>query len=238
MTGLGGNPIQAAIADHDVDRLHDAISAGAGADLGEDGPAMLRSAVEAELTDGRAAGEEPHIDLTVLLLAGGADPRRPAGPDGSALDFAVARGHWLAALVMDQWGRTPAPDPDPLPTVPEDEFTPANEAIEHDRFRELYEVLAGGTDVHEEQSGWSLLMNAVSDAMDAGAQNGEIHLDAVALLLAMGADPWRGPRGKPPMGAAHMSFVNGFTPGTLLFTSWTRDWPAAYGPPATWQGGR
>jgi hypothetical protein len=236
MTGPAADPIRVAIADRDLDRLEDAISAGA--DLGADGPALLRSAVEAEVTDGQAAGAEPHVDLTVLLLAGGADPRRPDGPDGSALDFAVARGHWLAALIMDQWGRTPAPDPDPVPAVPEDEYTPANEAIELSQFRKLYDVLAGGTDVHQEQSGWSLLMNAVSSASDARAQAGETHLDVLALLLAMGADPWRGARGKPPLGAAHISFVDGFTPATLLFTSWTRDWPPAFGRPATWQGGR
>jgi uncharacterized protein len=236
MIGPAGNPIQAAIADRDLDRLEDAIRAGA--DLSEDGPALLRSAVAAELADAQAAGEEPHVDLTVLLLAGGADPRRPDGPDGSAIDFATARDHWLAALVMDQWGRAPAPDPDPVPAVTEDEYTPANQAIEMGHFRKLYDVLAAGTDVHEEQTGWNLLMMAASSASDARAQTGETHLDELALLLAMGADPWRGPRGKPPLGAGHMSFVDGFTPATLLFTSWTRDWPASHRPPAPWRDGR
>ena len=52
MTEPTGNSILAAITDRDLDRLHHAIRAGA--DLGDNGLALLRSAIKAELTNGQA----------------------------------------------------------------------------------------------------------------------------------------------------------------------------------------
>lgn len=194
-------------------------------DLEAEGPELLKLAVEVELQDASRPGDEAHVDLTSLLMIGGADPRRVV--DGqSALDVAIARGHWLAALVMDRWGHPPSADSDSLAAPPAKETVLGlYHAIEHRRFRELHGLLDAGVSVHTEVNGSSLLVEALAFESDTEAQVGAIHLDCSVLLLAMGADPWRPPNGKAAPVAAELAGGDFcFAPDVLLYNSWTKNW--------------
>lgn len=190
-----------------------------GTALGDDGPRLLKSAIEAELADARRTGGEAHVDLTALLLIAGADPRRPV--DGaSAVDLADEHGHWFAALLIDRWGRPPAADPDPLPPPqPRESIWALDTAIEVERFRDAYDMLAAGADVHAEVGRNSLLVQALYLEEDGYTQSREMHLDGSALLLAMGADPWRPPRDAPAPTAAQLA-DHWYAPAALLYRSW------------------
>ena len=218
-----------AITDGAADRVLQLIRAGVNfalrADLGltEDGPGLLKLAVEAELDCATRSGGEPHVDLTALLMIGGADPRRPV--DGaSALDLATARGHWLAALVMDRWGRAPSAGSGVASQSEGDLVDDLVQAIEHDRFRVLRDVLAAGADVHTEVWGQSLLVYSMDSEETVNAATREVHLDSSALLLAMGADPLRPPRGATGPTPAQRAAERFYAPDILLYASWTRSW--------------
>jgi hypothetical protein len=218
-----------AITDGAVDRVLQLIRAGvnfalrADLDLTEDGPELLKLAVEAELDRATRSGEEPHVDMTVLLMIGGADPRRPV--DGvSALDLASARGHWLGALVMDRWGRAPTAESGVVSPPEDDLLDDLVQAIEHDRFRTLHDLLAAGADVHAEVSGESLLVYSMDSEETVNASTREIHVDSSALLLAMGADPFRPPRGATGPTPAQRAAERFYAPDILLYERWTRLW--------------
>lgn len=217
--------IRDAVVDRAVDRVFNVIRFGP--DLTQDGPALLKLAVAGEMDEAGQSGEEPHVDLTTLLLIGGADPRQSVDGE-SAVELAGARGHWLAALVMDRWGRPPATEPSPPPAAPSTAFlVTVLRAIEFERFRELHDILAAGADVHTEASRGSLLMQALFFEADAEAQVSEIHLDCSALLLAMGADPYRPRRATTGPNAAELAAdAVRYTPDLMLYKSWTRRWGA------------
>jgi hypothetical protein len=68
------------------------------------------------------------------------------------------------------------------------------QALEHDDLDSLRGQLADGLDPNTERDGMSLLDRAYDVASDGEAQVGAaFHVDAIALLLAWGADPRRSP---------------------------------------------
>lgn len=172
-----------AVARRDTSRLF--RLAGFGPDLADDGPALLRRAVESELSDARASGSEAHVDLTVLVMMSGADPRK-AGDGASTLEVARAAGHWFAVLVMEAWGHHPA---DAGPAAPPPDGA-AVKALAREQFRHLHELLAG-RNLHAEIEGQSLLSEALENETSYWQQDGVVHLDGSAMLLALGADPQR-----------------------------------------------
>ena len=67
-----------------------------------------------------------------------------------------------------------------------------------------------GADVNAERDGVSLLQLAMDGELDVHAQTGEpLHVDATALLLARGADPFRKTAGGHGTTAEHVAFLNG-----------------------------
>ncbi|MFD7160076.1 hypothetical protein ACFV9C_36180 [Kribbella sp. NPDC059898] len=66
---------------------------------------MLQHAIEVELDAHAQTGEPLHVDVTVYLLARGADPlASPLGGAGSAFHLAWMGGHWLAVALMEAFG--------------------------------------------------------------------------------------------------------------------------------------
>lgn len=93
----------------DLQRLLEAIRAGADLEEEEGGISLLQHAIDVELA-GHENRHELHVDMTALLLALGADPLRPAGVRTiSAQQFATDNGHWLASLLIDAWVRSSPP---------------------------------------------------------------------------------------------------------------------------------
>ena len=87
----------------DLIRLQELLDAGHDVeDGGANGWTLLRHAIDVEIDSHTQSGEPLHVDVTALLLARGADPRRTC--DGvSAVVEAELRGHWLAAELMRAW---------------------------------------------------------------------------------------------------------------------------------------
>jgi hypothetical protein len=210
-------PFQDAVNDRAVPRLLELVRAEI--DLGGRGPELLKSAIEAEMDDSRRTGDEAHADLTTLLLMAGADPRRTGG-GVSALEVAAELGHWFAALLIERWGRPPLADSYPLGAPqPEESIWELDTALHVDRFRDAYDMLAAGADVHAEVGRNTLLIQALHGEDDGYAQTGEMHLDGSALLLAMGADPWRPPRSAPGPTAAQIADSR-YPAAALLYRNW------------------
>lgn len=84
------------------------------------------------------------------------------------------------------------------------------DALDADDLPALKAALDAGADVNAERDGVSLLQVAMDSELDAHAQTGEpLHVDATALLLARGADPFRRTAGGAGTTAEHVAFLNG-----------------------------
>ena len=71
----------------------------------DDGLTLLHHAIDVELDAHVQTGEPLHVDLTALLLALGADPRRGSGGGvgPTAEHVAFVNGHWLASCLIEAW---------------------------------------------------------------------------------------------------------------------------------------
>ena len=98
------SPAHLAVGHEDLPRLRDLLDAGHDIeDDNGDGWTLLRHAIDAEHDGHLQSGGPLHADVTVFLLARGADPARK-GPRGMpAVTEAEIRGHWLAAEIMRAW---------------------------------------------------------------------------------------------------------------------------------------
>lgn len=84
------------------------------------------------------------------------------------------------------------------------------DALDEDDLPALKAALDAGADVNGERDGLSLLQIAMDGELDAHAQTGEpLHVDATALLLARGADPFRRTANGTGTTAEHVAFLNG-----------------------------
>lgn len=87
----------------DLVRLRELLDAGH--DVEEDagnGWTLLRHAIDVEIDGHTQTGEPLHVDVTALLLARGADPRRACNGIPAVVE-AELRGHWLAVELMHAW---------------------------------------------------------------------------------------------------------------------------------------
>jgi hypothetical protein len=100
----------------------------------------------------------------------------------------------------------------------------AHRAVEHGDLETLARLLRSGeADIHEEDDGFTLLHHAIDVELDAHNQTGEpLHVDTTALLLALGADPRRGPSGGAGPTAEHFAFVNGHWLASCLIEAWIK----------------
>ena len=97
-----------AIETEDLDAIRDMIAAGVDIENLNGGTSVLRHALDVEI-EGMRAGYALHVDMTVLVLAAGADPARPTGePAESALETARRGEHWLAVELFEAWLGRPA----------------------------------------------------------------------------------------------------------------------------------
>ena len=69
-----------------------------------DGLNLLQHAIAIEV-DAQGQDTPLCVDATALLLAMGADPRRPNRAGVTAADLAASRGHWLAEFLIAAWLR-------------------------------------------------------------------------------------------------------------------------------------
>jgi uncharacterized protein len=105
----------------------------------------------------------------------------------------------------------------------DDDFydTPAHEAVEMEDLPTLRELLRSGVDPNEEQRGLTLLHHAIDVEVQGHVQTGRLlHVDATALLLAMGADPLRRSGGGTGVTALHFAFVEGHWLAQELIEAW------------------
>lgn len=100
--------IHAMVEMEELDNLRKEIDAGIDVEVVHGGLSLLQHALDVEIA-GIRAGNGPHVDVSALLLAAGADPFRKTGwQNQSALEMAEAEGHWLAAALFRAWGRRKA----------------------------------------------------------------------------------------------------------------------------------
>lgn len=99
------SPAHQAVADHDLGRLRELLDAGHDIeDDNGDGWTLLRRAIHAESDRHARTGEPLHADLTMFLLARGAQaPGTSTSPESEA-EFL---GHWLAAEIISAWAKCP-----------------------------------------------------------------------------------------------------------------------------------
>ena len=103
------SPAHQAVTDHDLNRLRELLddSYDIDGDNG-DGWTLLRRAIHAEAARHARTGEPLHADMTMFLLARGADPRAGSTPAEAEAELL---GHWLAAEIICAWtGRVSNPD--------------------------------------------------------------------------------------------------------------------------------
>lgn len=94
-----------AVEAQDLEKLLEAIRAGADIEEIYGGISLLQHAIDVE-SCGYHNGQPLHVDMTALLLAMGADPLRPTGYDNmTAQQMALESGHWLASILIDTWAR-------------------------------------------------------------------------------------------------------------------------------------
>jgi ankyrin repeat protein len=109
-------PAHQAVGQQDLALLRDLLDAGH--DIEDDngnGWTLFRHAIAVEHDGHRQTAEYAHADMTVLLLARGADPQR-LSPDGTTpLDDAETQDHWLAVEIIRAWTAPP-----PAPRSPTD----------------------------------------------------------------------------------------------------------------------
>ncbi|MDT0267422.1 ankyrin repeat domain-containing protein [Streptomyces sp. DSM 44915] len=113
----------------------------------------------------------------------------------------------------------------PRRTVPPSHYawTPAHRAIALEDLPALRAALDAGADPHEEHFGKTLLHHAVDVERDSTAhRRPPPHADAVALLLARGADPTRRAALGTGTTAEELAVANGHWLATELFDAWKR----------------
>jgi uncharacterized protein len=98
------SPAHLAVEHKDLPRLRDLLDAGHDVEDDNGGEwTLLRHAIDVEYDGYLQSGAPLHADVTMFLLARGADPTR-RGPGGMpTVTEAETRGHWLAAEVMRAW---------------------------------------------------------------------------------------------------------------------------------------
>jgi uncharacterized protein len=97
------SPAHIAVEQQDLQRLRDLLDTGH--DVEDDdghGWTLLRHAIDVEHDSHVQAGGPLHADVTVFLLARGADPLRPCN-GMTVIAEAQICGHWLAAEIMRAW---------------------------------------------------------------------------------------------------------------------------------------
>jgi ankyrin repeat protein len=103
----GMSPAHLAVEMEDAERLQTLLDEGASVHEEHEGLTLLHHAIEAEADGHGQTGDRLHVDMTALLLANGADPRRRShgGAGVSAEHVAFVNGHWLASRLIDAWLR-------------------------------------------------------------------------------------------------------------------------------------
>jgi hypothetical protein len=97
-----------AVEMEDLEALRDLLDQGDNINEEHQGLTLLHHAIDVEIDGHTQTGDPLHVDVTAYLLARGADPqRRSGGGSGvSAEHMALARGHWLASCLIEEWIRT------------------------------------------------------------------------------------------------------------------------------------
>ncbi|MEW9549702.1 ankyrin repeat domain-containing protein [Nonomuraea sp. NPDC050783] len=103
----GMSPAHLAVEMDDAEKLQVLLDEGASVHEEHDGLTLLHCAIEGEVDSHAQTGDRLHVDMTALLLANGADPRRRShgGRGVSAEHFALVNRHWLAARLIEAWLR-------------------------------------------------------------------------------------------------------------------------------------
>lgn len=92
------------------------------------------------------------------------------------------------------------------------------DALDSDDLKVMVDAIKAGFDINSERDGFTLLHAAIDSEADVHIQSGEpLHVDATALLLALGADPKRRPSGGRGISAEHMAFQIGHWMALELF---------------------
>jgi hypothetical protein len=103
----GMSPAHFAVEMEDAEKLQALLDEGASVHEEHDGLTLLHHAIEAEVDGHAQTGGRLQVDMTALLLANGADPRRRShgGAGVSAEHFAFVNRHWLATRLIEAWLR-------------------------------------------------------------------------------------------------------------------------------------
>lgn len=101
----GMSPAHQAVELGDVKALYDLLKSGSDIHEEDHGLTLLHHAIDVEVDSHIQSGQPLHVDVTALLLAMGADPRRRSGGGTgiTAEHYAFTQGHWLASCLIDSW---------------------------------------------------------------------------------------------------------------------------------------
>ena len=101
------SPAHLAVELEDAERLQALLDEGASVHEEHAGFTLLHAAIDVEIDGHTQTGDPLHVDMTALLLANGADPRRRShgGTGVSAEHFAFVNRHWLASRLINAWLR-------------------------------------------------------------------------------------------------------------------------------------
>lgn len=97
------SPAHQAVEASDIKGLVEALRSGADVNEEFGGLPLLHHAIDVEIDSHVQTGEPLHVDMTAIVLAAGADPRRSShGGNGvTAEHMALVRGHWLASILIE-----------------------------------------------------------------------------------------------------------------------------------------
>ncbi|MGA5763996.1 ankyrin repeat domain-containing protein [Nonomuraea bangladeshensis] len=103
----GMSPAHFAVEMEDAEKLQALLDEGADVHEEHYGLTLLHHAIDVEVDGHAQTGDPLHVDMTALLLANGADPRRRSGGGTgvSAEHFAFVNRHWLASRLIEAWLR-------------------------------------------------------------------------------------------------------------------------------------
>jgi hypothetical protein len=103
------------------------------------------------------------------------------------------------------------------------DYNLSHDSIESEDIEGLLALLRAGADIEDEMNGFTLLQHAIDVEVANYRDDGELHVDMTALLLAMGADPQRRSEGGSGASAESFALEMGHKWATILIDAWIRD---------------
>ncbi|MGV9547913.1 ankyrin repeat domain-containing protein [Streptomyces ardesiacus] len=156
---------------------------------------LLTHAIDMEGDSHLQSGHPLHTACTAIVLAYGADPRRPSASGRTPLQIAESYDHEPAKRLLQRF-LAPAQAPGRArgsgrgSSVEVESWTPVHRAVEMSDYETLAVLLDAGADPDEVCFGHTLLTHAIDLEGDGHVQTDyPLNTAATAILLAYGADP-------------------------------------------------